>query len=61
MKHRLYTRTISLIVVLSLLLTGLVFPVFAVPASDTANSSNTPVANDEFVSDEIVLRADDPA
>lgn len=61
MKHNLYIRSLSLLVILSLLLTGLVLPAVAVPASDATNLLNTPIANDEFGSDDIILQADDPA
>ena len=33
MKHRFYTRAVSLLLIFGLLLTGLALPVFAVPAS----------------------------
>ena len=58
MKHRFYTQAVSLFLVFGLLLTGFTLPVFAVPASDTSNSSNTPSANDELlVPDETVSQA----
>ena len=34
MKHRFYTRAVSLFLIFGLLLSGLTLPVFAVPASD---------------------------
>ena len=57
MKHRPYTRAVSLFLIFGLLLTGLTLPVFAVLASDANNSSNTPIPNDEWlVSDETVAQ-----
>lgn len=58
MKHRFYTRAVSLYLIFGLLLTGFTLPVFAVPASDTNDSSNTPIASDELlVPNEIVPQA----
>lgn len=68
MKHRLFSQIVSLLVVLSLLLTGSVFPISVTALSDAIDSSNDLVHNDNLVkndkllvSDEVILRADDPS
>lgn len=68
MKHRLFSRSIALLVVFGLLLTGSILPVAATSISDAVGSSSNLILNDDFIkddnliiSDEIILRADDPS
>lgn len=68
MKHRLFSRSIALLVVFGLLLTGSILPVSATTISEVVDSSNNLILDgdlikdDNFIiSDEIILRADDPS
>lgn len=69
MKHRLFSKAVSLMVVISLLLTGTVLPVAtASPFSDDVDSADSLILDDNMtkddhlaISDEIILRADDPS
>ena len=67
MKHRLFSRSIALLLVFSLLLTGFMLPVSATTVSTVSNLSSSLSINEGVVkednliiSDEIILRADDP-
>ncbi len=66
MKHRLFSQITSLIVVISLLLTGTILPISATTVSDVIDSSNDPIRDDNLaknnnllISDEIILHSDD--
>ena len=49
MKHRFYTRAVSLFLILGLLLSGLALPVFAVPASGIISQADSSIAVEESV------------
>lgn len=68
MKHKLFSQAVALIVVISLLLTGTVLPVSATTISEVVDSSNNLILDGDLIkddnliiSDEIILRADDPS
>lgn len=68
MKHRFFSQAVTLIVIISLLLTGTILPVAATSISNTVGSSsnlfldNDLIKDDNLIiSDEIILRADDPS
>lgn len=68
MKHRLFSRSIALLVVFGLLLTGSILPVSATTISEVVDSSNNLILDGDLIkddnliiSDEIILRADDPS
>ena len=68
MKHRFFTQVTALAVVIGLLLTGTLFPAAARSISDIADSPGgsasyaDPIKDDNIIiSDEILLRADDPS
>ena len=47
-KHRLFSRSIALLVVFGLLLTGSILPVAATSISDAVGSSSNLILNDDF-------------
>lgn len=68
MKHRLFSRSIASFVVFGLLLTGSILPVSATTISEVVDSSNNLILDGDLIkddnliiSDEIILRADDPS
>ena len=67
MKHRLFSRSIALLVVFGLLLTGTLLPVSATDNSNIVNSSNNLILDDDLFKDDnlinsekVILRAEDP-
>lgn len=67
MKHRLFSRSIALLVVFGLLLTGTLLPVSATDNSNIVNSSSNLILDDDLFKDDnlinsekVILRAEDP-